>query len=155
MAKKKAAKTKKKASAKKTKSAPKKKAAVAKKVAKKKGKAKAAKKASRTAKAVSKAARPKAVRKKAVKRPAKSKARRKQAQVAAVEKMTITVEEQSAGDLVVTEPIGGSIQVHHTIHEGSDTTAIPGKGYDDLKELGPGTHEIEVERTLSPASGTT
>jgi hypothetical protein len=58
------------------------------------------------------------------------------------------VEEAAAGDLVVTEPVGGTMQVHHTVHPGSETTAIPGKSYDDLKSLGPGTHEIEVERTL-------
>jgi hypothetical protein len=67
--------------------------------------------------------------------------------------MTVSIEERNSGDLIVTESGGGSIQVHHTIHPDSMTTPIPGKNYDDLKKLGPGTHELEVERSTRPASG--
>jgi hypothetical protein len=72
-----------------------------------------------------------------------------------LERKTVNIEEQRSGDLVVTEPGGGSIQVHHTVHPGAMTTPIPGTNYDELKKLGPGTHEIEVERSTGPASGGT
>ena len=65
-----------------------------------------------------------------------------------LEKMTISIERGAAGDLIVTESGGGSIQVHHTVHRGEPVTPIPGKSYDDLKALGTGSHEIDVIKTL-------
>jgi hypothetical protein len=65
-----------------------------------------------------------------------------------LEKMTISIEQGEAGDLIVTESGGGAIQVHHTVHRGEPVTSIPGKSYADLKALGTGSHEIEVVRTL-------
>jgi hypothetical protein len=68
-----------------------------------------------------------------------------------LETMAITIEPQESGDLIVTESGGGSIQVHHTVHPDAETTPIPGKSYDDLHELGSGTHEIEIKRTVGPS----
>jgi hypothetical protein len=65
--------------------------------------------------------------------------------------MTVTIEQQESGDLIVTESGGGSIQVHHTIHRGAVTTPILGKSYDDLQKLGPGTHEIDIKRISGPS----
>jgi hypothetical protein len=62
--------------------------------------------------------------------------------------MAVDIETQKSGDLVVTESAGGTIKVHHTVHPGADQTPIPGTSYDDLKELGAGTHEIEVKRSV-------
>jgi len=71
-----------------------------------------------------------------------------------LEKMTISIEQGEAADLIVTESGGGAIQVHHTVHPGEPVTLIPSKSYADLKALGPGIHEIEVVRTFEPL-GTT
>jgi len=68
-----------------------------------------------------------------------------------LEKMTIEIEKQKSGDLIVTEPIAGSIRVHHTVHPDNRTTAIPGKSYKALKRLREGTHQITVKRRLEPA----
>ena len=59
--------------------------------------------------------------------------------------MTVSIQPQDSGDLVVTEPVGGSIRVHHTVHPEAESTPVPGKSFEDLQELGPGTHEIDVE----------
>ena len=48
--------------------------------------------------------------------------------------------------------LGGSIRVHHTVHPESVATPIPGKTYNDLKRLTPGTHNITVKRSLEPAN---
>ena len=68
-----------------------------------------------------------------------------------LEKMTVAIEKQKSGDLVVTESLGGSIRVHHTVHPESVATPIPGKSYKELKKLGPGTHEVSVKRTIDVA----
>ena len=62
-----------------------------------------------------------------------------------VKKMTVSIQPQDSGDLVVTEPVAGSIRVHHTVHPDAESTPVPGKSFDELEELGPGTHEIDVE----------
>jgi len=72
-----------------------------------------------------------------------------------MEIMTVTIDEQKSGDLVVTEFGGGSIRVHHTVHPESVTTPIPGTSYKDLKKLGAGTHDISVKRTIGPADAIT
>ena len=64
--------------------------------------------------------------------------------------MAISIEQGEAGDLIVTESGGGAIQVHHTIPPGEPVTPIPGKSYDDLRELGPGRHEIDAVRMFEP-----
>jgi hypothetical protein len=151
MAKKKAAKkstTKRMAKTTAKKAAPKKKAASKKKAAKK-----AVKKASRSPKSAKKTARSKKPVQKTPPRSSSPKGIRPSDAEALkatqrLEKITITIEPQESGDLVVTESGGGTIQIHHTIHPGADTTPIPGKSYDDLHELGPGTHEIDMERTI-------
>jgi len=65
-----------------------------------------------------------------------------------LEKMTFQIEKPESGDLVVTEPIGGSIRVHHTVHPESKTTPVPGKSFKALQKLRPGMHEITVKRHL-------
>jgi len=69
-----------------------------------------------------------------------------------LEKMTIEIEKPKSGDVIVTESLGGSIRVHHTVHPESMATPIPGKTYNDLKRLTPGTHKISVKRSLEPAN---
>ena len=69
-----------------------------------------------------------------------------------LEKMTVEIEKPQSGDVIVTESLGGSIRVHHTVHLDSVATSIPGKTYNDLKRLKPGTHKITVKRSLEPAS---
>jgi hypothetical protein len=72
-----------------------------------------------------------------------------------LEKISLTIEGPDAsGDLVATEDMGGVVRVHHTVHAGAKTTAIPGKTYRDLKKLGEGTHEIEVVKTIAPETST-
>ncbi len=147
MAKKKAAK---KTVAKKKAARPVKKSAVKKKrPAKKAAARRSVKKASRPKRPVKKAARPKASKKRAATRTRKS---LKPNQY--VENLAVTVEgPDKSGDLVATESLGGAALVHHTVHPGAETTAIPGQSYRDLKQLGEGAHEIEVVRTLPPAPG--
>ena len=118
------------------KSSPKKKAGGKKKAAAKKTVVRKGKRSARAAKKASPA-----------KRASKPAAR---ARKAAKPKMTVTIEKPQPGELVVTEPIGGSIQVHHTVHEGAAETPIPGKSYDDLNRLGTGTHEMQVEEKTGP-----
>lgn len=147
MAKKKAAKktVAKKKAAKPAKKSPAKKKRPAKKTAVKRS----VKKASRPKRPAKKAARPKASKKRAAPRARKS---LKPNQY--VEKMSVTVEgPDRSGDLVATESLGGAALVHHTVHPGAETTAIPGQSYRDLKQLGEGAHEIEVVRTLPPLPG--
>lgn len=68
-----------------------------------------------------------------------------------LEKMTVAIEgPDKSGDVVATESLGGSIRVHHTVHPGAETTPIPGKTYDDLKDLGAGEHEVEVVKPVGP-----
>jgi hypothetical protein len=156
MAKKKAAK---KTVAKKKAARPAKKGAAKKKrPAKKAAARRSVKKASRPKRPVKKPARPKAAKKRAATRAGKSPARRQRSSASRSlqpkqyrEKMAVTIEgPDKAGDLVATESMGGVVQVHHTVHPGAATTAIPGQSYRDLKELGEGAHEIEVVRTLPP-----
>jgi hypothetical protein len=164
MAKKKAAKkraTPKKAAKKTAVQATHKKAATKKKTAaKKKGAKKVAKTASGSTK--SKGQTPSQIRRKKAAAPSrKSTPKRARSRAveapeagALLEKRTVTIEPQQSGDLIVTEPAGGSIRVHHTVHPDAETTPIPGKSYADLHELGPGTHEIETKRTIGPAEST-
>ena len=127
----------------------KKSAAKTKRPAKKAAAKKSVKKASRPKRPVKKAARPKASKKRAAPRARKS---LKPNQY--VEKMAVTIEgPDKAGDFVATESLGGAALVHHTVHPGAETTAIPGQSYRDLKQLGDGAHEIEVVRTLPPLPG--
>jgi hypothetical protein len=127
----------------------KKSAAKKKRPAKKVAAKRSVKKASRPKRPVKKAARPKASKKRAATRPRKP---LKPNQY--VEKLAVTVEgPDKSGDLVATESLGGAALVHHTIHPGAETTAIPGQSYRDLKQLGEGPHEIEVVRTLPPSTG--
>ena len=133
----------------------KKKAKPAKKSAAKKRPAKKAvakrnvKKASRPKRPAKKPARPKASKKRATPRARKS---LKPNQY--VEKLAVSVEgPDKSGDLVATESLGGAALVHHTVHPGAESTAIPGQSYRDLKQLGEGAHEIEVVRTLPPSPG--
>jgi hypothetical protein len=76
--------------------------------------------------------------------------RRNLASTKRLAKMTISIEQGKAGDLIVSESGGGAIQVHHTVHRGESVTPIPGKSYADLKALGLGSHEIEVVKTFEP-----
>jgi hypothetical protein len=69
-----------------------------------------------------------------------------------LEKLTVEIEKPKSGDVIVTESLGGSIRVHHTVHPESVATPIPGKTYNDLKRLTPGTHNITVKRSLEPAN---
>ena len=70
------------------------------------------------------------------------------------EQMAVTIEgPNKSGDIVATETLGDVARVHHTVHPGAETTAIPGQSYRDLKDLGEGTHDIEVVRTLAPPAG--
>jgi hypothetical protein len=135
--------------------------------AKKKGLAKKAvakksvKKAARPKRPVKKAARPKAFKKQTATRAKKSASRKSHASAAPtlqphqyVEKMSVTIKgPDETGDIVATESLGGVAQVHHTVHPGAETSAIPGQSYQDLKKLGEGAHELEVVRTLSPPPG--
>ena len=98
-------------------------------------------------KVAKKASRSKRPRKKALKRSRTQTLKAKER----VETMAITIELQESGDLIVTESGGGSIQIHHTVHPDAVTSPIPGKSYDDLRELGPGTHEVEIKRTVGPS----
>ncbi len=161
MAKKKAAK--KKVVAKK-KVKPSKKSIVKKSAAKKKRPAKksvvkkASKKASRPKRPATKASRSKAPKKKAPARLRKSPSKLKRSSAPStlppnqyLEQMSVTIEgPDKSGDLVATESMGGDIRVHHTVHPDAETTAIPGQSYRDLKNLGEGTHEIEVVRSIAP-----
>jgi hypothetical protein len=95
------------------------------------------------------AKKPRAARKPAARRPRTAAAKLAPNQY--VEKMSVSIEvPNKSGDLVVTESLGGAALVHHTVHPGAETTAIPGQSYGDLKKLGAGTHEIEVVRSLPP-----
>jgi hypothetical protein len=134
----------------KKKSKPAKKSAAKKKRPAKKAAAKrSVKKASRPKRPVKKAARPKASKKRAA-TPARKSLKPNQY----VEKMAVTIEgPDKAGDFVATESLGGAALVHHTVHPGAETTAIPGQSYRDLKQLGEGAHEIDVVRTLPPSPG--
>lgn len=145
MAKKKAKKT----VAKKKAKPAKKSAAKKKRPAKKAAAKRSVKKASRPKRPVKKSARPKASKKRAA-APARKSLKPNQY----VEKLAVTVEgPDKSGDLVATESLGGAALVHHTVHPGAETTAIPGQSYRDLQQLGAGPHEIEVVRTLPPAPG--
>lgn len=158
MAKKKAKKT---VAKKKAARSAKKSAAKKKRPAKKTAARRSVKKASRPKRPVKKPARPQASKKRAATRARKSPSRRQRSSAPGslkpnqyLEKMAVTVEgPDKSGDLVATESLGGVAQVHHTVHPGAETTAIPGQSYRDLKQLGEGAHEIEVVRTLPPSPG--
>jgi hypothetical protein len=164
MAKKKAAKKATKKATKKTTSSIGRKKGAKKSAAKKTTAKKAAKKKPAAKKSAKKLARAKGASKSAVsvgrsgkkaptKRPAakKSASRKRPPRLKAnehLEKMSVEIEKEKSGDLVVTESAGGTIKVHHTIHPEAEQTPFPGNTYDDLKDLGAGTHEIEVKRTI-------
>jgi|GEM_PF-6583777 hypothetical protein len=133
----------------KKKAKPAKKSAAKKRPAKKAVAKRSVKKASRPKRPAKKPARPKASKKRATPRARKS---LKPNQY--VEKLAVSVEgPDKSGDLVATESLGGAALVHHTVHPGAESTAIPGQSYRDLKQLGEGAHEIEVVRTLPPSPG--
>ncbi|MGI8981257.1 MAG: hypothetical protein ACR2FY_18680 [Pirellulaceae bacterium] len=133
-------------------------AAKKKRPAKKPAAKKSVKKASRVKRPAKKAPRAKAAKKQAAARASKSPSKKKRTSAAPalkprqyVEKMSVTIERpDNSGDLVATESLGGAALVHHTVHPGAETTAIPGRSYQDLKKLGEGSHEIEVVKTLPP-----
>lgn len=139
----------------------KKSAAKKKRPAKKTAAKKSVKKASRVKRPAKKAPRAKAAKKQAVTSASKSPSKKKRTSAAPalkpnqyVEKMSVTIERpDNSGDLVATESLGGAALVHHTVHPGAETTAIPGRSYGDLQKLGEGAHEIDVVRTLPPAPG--
>jgi len=143
---------------------------VAKKAASKKKVARAKKPAAKKKAPAKKAAAKKSVKKVSrMKRPAKKATRAKAPARKAspkkspqprpgqrVEKMAVSIEgPNKSGDLAATESMGETIRVHHTVHPGAETTPIPGKSYDDLKRLGPGAHEVDVTRPISPAPAIT
>jgi hypothetical protein len=133
----------------KKKAKPAKKSAAKKRPAKKAVAKRSVKKASRPKRPAKKPARPKASKKRATPRARKS---LKPNQY--VEKLAVSVEgPDKSGDLVATESLGGAALVHHTVHPGAESTAIPGQSYRDLKQLGEGAHEIEVVRTIPPSPG--
>jgi len=133
----------------KKKAKPAKKSAAKKRPAKKAVAKRSVKKAARPKRPVKKAARPKASKKRSAPR-----ARNSLKPNQYVEKMAVTIEgPDKAGDFVATESLGGAALVHHTVHPGAESTAIPGQSYRDLKQLGEGAHEIEVVRTLPPSPG--
>ena len=123
---------------------------------------KSAKKASRSKAPVKKASRSQPKTKAAVRSRKSAPKQKRPATTPALapnqyrEQMSVTIEgPNKSGDLVATETLGDVARVHHTVHPGAETTAIPGQSYRDLKDLGEGTHEIEVVKTLAPPPGAT